>query len=106
MPLPAPEPGLVVRYADLWHAEHLQGREEGDNQPLLAVNRRRPRPLVAAARLGGQDGAVTQCGPDAGSVAEPDQVPGATSLWIDSHGNVSLVKRAMRPVPDPVVAEG
>jgi hypothetical protein len=27
--LPAPEPGLVIRYADLWLREHRQGREEG-----------------------------------------------------------------------------
>jgi len=43
MPLPAPEPGLVISYAYLWHFEHQKGREEGrKNRPgviLLAVDR-------------------------------------------------------------------
>ena len=43
MPLPIPEPGLVVRYAYLWHSEYERGREEGDkNRPcaiiLTAIN--------------------------------------------------------------------
>ena len=29
MPLPNPEPGLVISYAYLWQAEHEQGQEEG-----------------------------------------------------------------------------
>ena len=29
MPLPSPEPGLVVSYAYLWRHEHNRGREEG-----------------------------------------------------------------------------
>jgi len=29
MPFPTPHAGLVMHYAYLWHAEHLQGREEG-----------------------------------------------------------------------------
>ena len=30
MPLPAPEPGLVIRYDHLWYPEYEQGREDGD----------------------------------------------------------------------------
>jgi len=29
MPIPDPEPGLVISYAYLWHHEHQTGREEG-----------------------------------------------------------------------------
>src|ERR1700737_3770738 len=29
MPIPAPEPGLVISYAYLWHAEHEAGQQEG-----------------------------------------------------------------------------
>jgi hypothetical protein len=43
MPIPNPEPGLVISYAYLWHHEHQAGREEGrKDRPsvsLLAVER-------------------------------------------------------------------
>jgi len=42
MPLPQPVPGLVIRYSYLWHAEQLQGREEGQKD--------RPCAIVAAIR--------------------------------------------------------
>jgi hypothetical protein len=29
VPLPVPEPGLVISYAYLWHSEHQEGQEEG-----------------------------------------------------------------------------
>lgn len=29
MPIPTPEPGLVISYAYLWHHEHLAGADEG-----------------------------------------------------------------------------
>lgn len=29
MPIPVPEPGLVISYAYLWHREHHAGQEEG-----------------------------------------------------------------------------
>jgi hypothetical protein len=38
MPIPAPEPGLVIAYAYLWHREHEAGREEGrKDQPCVIV---------------------------------------------------------------------
>jgi hypothetical protein len=38
VPLPVPEPGLVVRYAYLWYSEYEQGREEGDkNRPCAII---------------------------------------------------------------------
>jgi len=42
VPLPAPVPGLVIRYSYLWHSEHLVGREEGQKD--------RPCAIVAALR--------------------------------------------------------
>src|SRR5438034_11323387 len=43
MPIPTPEPGLVVSYAYLWHHEHEAAREEGrKDRPsviVLAVER-------------------------------------------------------------------
>ena len=45
MPIPNPEPGLVLSYAYLWHHEHRAGREEGrKNRPgviVLATERAR-----------------------------------------------------------------
>jgi hypothetical protein len=37
VPLPVPEPGLVVRYVYLWNAEYEQGRDEGDKSRPCAV---------------------------------------------------------------------
>lgn len=43
MPIPNPEPGLVISYSYLWHHEHEAGREEGQkDRPsviVLAVER-------------------------------------------------------------------
>jgi hypothetical protein len=43
MPIPAPEPGLVISYAYLWQTEHEAGQEEGrKDRPsviVLAVER-------------------------------------------------------------------
>jgi hypothetical protein len=43
VPIPTPEPGLVISYAYLWHHEHEAGREEGrKDRPsviVLAVER-------------------------------------------------------------------
>jgi hypothetical protein len=38
MPIPNPEPGLVISYAYLWHHEHEAGREEGQkDRPTVIV---------------------------------------------------------------------
>jgi|SRR6516165_4935128 hypothetical protein len=38
MPIPNPEPGLVISYAYLWHHEHEAGREEGrKDRPSVIV---------------------------------------------------------------------
>jgi hypothetical protein len=50
MPIPNPEPGLVISYAYLWHHEHRAGREEGQkDRPsviVLAVEREADDALV------------------------------------------------------------
>jgi hypothetical protein len=38
MPIPNPEPGLVISYAYLWHHEHRAGQEEGrKDRPCVIV---------------------------------------------------------------------
>ena len=37
MRLPKPEPGLVIRYAYLWHGEFQRGREEGSKDRPCAI---------------------------------------------------------------------
>jgi hypothetical protein len=38
MPLPAPQRGLVISYAYLWHHEHRAGLEEGrKDRPCVIV---------------------------------------------------------------------
>lgn len=38
MSIPAPEPGLVINYAYLWHQEHEAGQEEGrKDRPSVIV---------------------------------------------------------------------
>ena len=44
MDLPAPVPGLVVRYGYLWHREHQSGRDSGSKD--------RPCAIVAAVAAG------------------------------------------------------
>jgi hypothetical protein len=37
VPVPDPEPGLVIGYAYLWHAEHERGQEEGSKDRPCAI---------------------------------------------------------------------
>lgn len=37
MPLPIPEPGLVISYAYLWHSEYQEGQEEGGKTRPCAI---------------------------------------------------------------------
>jgi hypothetical protein len=37
VPLPAPEPGLVIRYGYLWHSDYAQGREDGGKDRPCAI---------------------------------------------------------------------
>jgi hypothetical protein len=51
MLLPAPVPGLVVRYGYLWHSEHLAGREEGKDRPCAIVAALRPADDAGETRV-------------------------------------------------------
>jgi nucleoside-diphosphate-sugar epimerase len=44
MPIPTPEPGLVISYSYLWHREHEAGREEGrkDRPSVIVLTVERP----------------------------------------------------------------
>jgi hypothetical protein len=44
MPIPTPEPGLVICYSYLWHHEHEAGREEGrkDRPGVIVLTVERP----------------------------------------------------------------
>ena len=37
MPLPQPEPGMILRYDYLWSREALQGRQQGKDRPTCLV---------------------------------------------------------------------
>jgi hypothetical protein len=37
VPLPVPEPGLVIRYAYLWFSDYAQGQDEGDKDRPCAI---------------------------------------------------------------------
>ena len=50
MPLPNPEPGLVISYAYLWHHEHQAGQEEGRKD--------RPSVIVLAVEREGEDATI------------------------------------------------
>jgi len=50
MPIPNPEPGLVISYGYLWHDEHRTGREEGHKD--------RPSVIVLAVERDTDDGAT------------------------------------------------
>jgi hypothetical protein len=48
MPLPDPEPGLVICYEFLWSSEHRLGYEEGrKRRPCVVLEHRDPRVIVA-----------------------------------------------------------
>jgi hypothetical protein len=51
VPLPAPIPGLVIRYGYLWHSEHLTGREEGKDRPCAIVAALRPADETGETRV-------------------------------------------------------
>jgi hypothetical protein len=61
VPIPVPEPGLVISYAYLWHDEHAAGREEASKE----------RPAVIALVVAREDGnetvvtvfPITHCAP-------------------------------------------
>ena len=59
MPIPNPEPGLVISYAYLWHHEHQAGREEGQKD--------RPSVIVLAVEREANDATIVRNRPFAGT---------------------------------------
>ena len=51
MTLPAPQPGLVIRYSYLWAQEAARGRQEGDKERPAAVVLVVDQPAAAAHRV-------------------------------------------------------
>ena len=50
MPLPAPEPGLVISYSYLWRHEHAGGIEEGPCVILVVVEQQQSGDIVVVAQ--------------------------------------------------------
>jgi mRNA-degrading endonuclease toxin of MazEF toxin-antitoxin module len=100
VPLPTPEPGLVIGYAYLWYSEFQQGREEGLKD--------RPCAIVLTTREADEQTIVivvpiTHTPPD--RVDEAVEIPLATKrrLGLDdarSWAIVSEVNRFTWPGPD------
>lgn len=105
MPLPDPEPGLVIPYAYLWRHEHRKGQEEG----------RKVRPAVIVLAVQGAKGAprvtvapITHTPPtkDVEAIELPPRVKQALRLdaersWIilDEVNQFAWPGYDIRPVP-------
>jgi hypothetical protein len=78
MPIPAPEPGLVISYAYLWHREHEAGREEGRKD--------RPSVIVLAVERAANDATIvvvlpiTHAAPD--DTASAVEIPAAVKRYL------------------------
>lgn len=70
--LPAPVPGLVIRYSYLWHSEQPAGREEPEKD--------RPCAIVAALRPAGDAGGGARCGLGGGNQRKGDGLGGISAL--------------------------
>jgi len=100
VPLPVPEPGLVICYAYLWSSEHEQGREEGVKD--------RPCAVVLATQDEEGDTLVTVVPVTHTPPKRPEEaveIPPATKhrLGLDterSWGMVTEVNRFVWPGPD------
>jgi hypothetical protein len=100
VPLPPPRPNLVIRYAYLWHADHLRGQEKGDKD----------RPCVIALTTAVAEGQtlvtvlpITHTPP--GNPEEAVEIPLATKqrLGLDSEKSwviCSEINRFIWPGPD------
>jgi hypothetical protein len=98
--LPLPHPGLVIRYAYLWHGEHTRGQEEGIKD--------RPCVLILAKRTGGETTMITVAPITHTPPRDPEEaveIPLATKqrLALDigrSWVIISEVNRFLWPGPD------
>jgi hypothetical protein len=100
VPLPVPEPGLVISYAYLWRAEYERGQEEATKD--------RPCAIVLMASDEGGDTVVTVVPVTHATPADPAdavEIPAATKrrLGLDTARSwivVSEVNRFVWPGPD------
>ena len=100
MKLPVPESGLVIRYSYLWHAEHLEGREEG--------RKSRPAAIILTTRKKADNFVVTVLPITHTSPVQPEQafeIPPITKqrLGLDGERSWIIVSEANRfvwPGPD------
>jgi hypothetical protein len=98
VPLPVPEPGLVISYSYLWHSEYEQDQEEGLKDRPCAI-------ILVAEDTGGQTIVtvvpVTHSPPETDAVELPIAVK--RRLGLDdarSWAVVSEVNRFIWPGPD------
>ncbi len=105
MSLPRPEPGLVIRYAYLWHSEAAAGQEEGSKDRPCAI-------VLAVAEGDGQKRVyalpITHTPPRAAAHGVEIPRPVKVRLNLDSDRSWVLVSEAnvftwpgpdLRPVP-------
>jgi hypothetical protein len=103
VPIPTPEPGLVISYAYLWHHEHEAGREEGRKD--------RPSVIVLTVERSANDATVlvvlpiTQIAPadPAGAVEIPAAVK--RPLGLDDERPGSLLRRATNSIGPAMIFE-
>jgi hypothetical protein len=101
MALPAPVPGLIIRYSYLWYREHLEGREEGQKD--------RPCAIIAAIRTDEAGDTrvlvlpVTHSPPDHASLAVEIPAPVKRRLGLDDERSWVVISEANEfvwPGPD------
>ncbi|MEA2754457.1 MAG: hypothetical protein QOJ54_746 [Aliidongia sp.] len=79
MPIPAPEAGLVISYAYLWHYEHRVGQEEGRKD--------RPSVIVLSAERAEDGATIVTALPVTDDPAAAVEMPQAVKrlLGLDDH---------------------
>lgn len=100
MPLPIPEPGLVISYAYLWRSDYERGQEEGTKD----------RPCVIVLTVSTEEGdsvvtvvPVTHAAPEKPDEAVEIPLPTKHRLGLDAARSwviVSEVNRFVWPGPD------
>ena len=82
MPIPSPEPGLVISYAYLWHREYQAGQEEGrKDRPsviVLAIERESDGAIIVTVLP------ITHTPPDDSASAVEIPVPVKRHLGLDA----------------------
>jgi hypothetical protein len=100
VPLPVPEPGLVIGYAYLWQSEHERGQDEGSKDRPCAI-------IMTAEAVSGETVVtvlpVTHKSPVAANEAVEIPLPVKRRLGLDAAPSwvvVTEVNRFVWPGPD------